>query len=120
MRRIILLCSLLMTVVTAFPKSVDDKDASPGVSFNDPIKGGNGTKKDPIDFLDISFRGRTIFFGNSCNGCMLVFMNTNGDEDYSLRVPNGCTHVRIPSFLSGEYDMQIIYGGHTYIWPIIL
>ena len=47
---------------------------------------------------------------NPCDGYTLELVDANDNVVYSTVIPTGTTSLVLPSYLSGEYKLQIIQG----------
>ena len=52
----------------------------------------------------------TLFFMTPCDGCVLRLLDENRDVVYSTVIPDSAVSLVLPSYLSGEYEIQIIQG----------
>ena len=122
MKKILLLCCLILTTLTASSGVMDRDEMAPSNPPSiDPTNGDNsGGKFDPSRMPIISIERNVVYFHSSCGVCTLRLLNLEGETEFSARVPVGCTRVLIPSYLLGEYELQIISGGLCWKWPIAL
>lgn len=127
MKKILLLCCLILTTLTASSGVMDRDEMAPSNPPSiDPTNGDNnggsndGGKIDPSRMPIISIERNVVYFHSSCGVCTLRLLNLEGETEFSARVPVGCTRVLIPSYLLGEYELQIISGGLCWKWPIAL
>lgn len=87
------------------------------VNIIDP--GNNsGQHRNPIP--SISIEDHTLYFNTPCDGCVLRLLDEDGEEVYSTVIPTSCTSLVLPSYLSGEYELQIIQGNICYYATINL
>ena len=122
MKKILLLCCLILTTLTASSDVMDRDEMAPSNPPSvDPTNGNNsGGKFDPSRMPIISIERNVVYFHSSYGVCTLRLLNLEGETEFSARVPVGCTRVLIPSYLLGEYELQIISGGLCRKWPIAL
>ena len=122
MKKILLLCCLILTTLTASSDVMDRDEMAPSNPPSiDPTNGDNsGGKFDPSRMPIISIERNVVYFHSSCGVCTLRLLNLEGKTEFSAHVPVGCTRVLIPSYLLGEYELQIISGGLGWKWPIVL
>ena len=122
MKKILLLCCLILTTLTASSGVMDRDEMAPSNPPSiDPTNGDNsGGKFDPSRMPIISIERSVVYFHSSCGVCTLRLLNLEGKTEFSAHVPVGCTRVLIPSYLLGEYELQIISGGLGWKWPIVL
>ena len=127
MKKILLFCCLILTTLTASSDVMDRDEMAPSNPPSvDPTNGNNnggsheGGKCDPSRMPIISIERNVVYFHSSYGVCTLRLLNLEGETEFSARVPVGCTRVLIPSYLLGEYELQIISGGLCWKWPIAL
>ena len=60
----------------------------------------------------------TLFFMTPCDGCVLRLLDENRDVVYSTVIPDSAVSLVLPSYLSGEYEIQIIQGS-LYFWGYV-
>ncbi len=89
--------------VYADPESVD-------LQYIDPEFGDIGQPKSPITIPEISLEDHTLYFYTPCDGCTLRLLDENDNVVYSTVIATGTTNLVLPSYLSGEYEIQIIQG----------
>ena len=122
MKKILLLCCLILTTLTASSGVMDRDEMAPSNPPSvDPTNGNySGGRFDPSRMPIISIERNVVYFHSSCGVCTLRLLNLEGKTEFSAHVPVGCTRVLIPSYLLGEYELQIISGGLGWKWPIVL
>ena len=91
--------------VYASPKSINLQ-----VGYVDPTEGNDGENRSPILVPEISLDGYSVIFNTPCDGCTLRLLDANDNVVYSTVIPTGTTSLVLPSYLSGEYEIQIIQG----------
>ena len=119
MKRIIL--CLMLGLVSSFSGVMaqevgDEIDLE--VDIFDPTGGHEPPQKGPILVPSVSLDGHTLYFATSCDGCTLRLLDENDAVVYSIVIPTGTTSLVLPSYLSGEYEIQIIQGFY-YFWGYI-
>ena len=88
-------------------------------SITDPTKDQEPYKLGPVKIPSVQQDGHSIKFVTSCDGCTLKITSDDGDIEYLVTIPEGATTISLPSYLSGEYCLQIIRGRFcfwSYIW----
>ena len=88
------------------------------VGIVDPTGGHEPFKKDPVLVPSVSLDGHTLYFATSCDGCTLRLLDENDVVVYSTVILTGTTSLVLPSYLSGEFEIQIIRGFY-YFWGYI-
>ena len=78
------------------------------VRIEDPNVNKPGEPKTPILIPEVSIEDYTLTFDDSCIGCELRLLDEDGVLVYSTIITSGT--LVLPSYLSGEYELQIIRG----------
>ena len=60
----------------------------------------------------------TLFFLTPCDSCVLRLLDEDGAVVYTTVIPSHTTSLVLPSYLSGEYEIQIIQG-NIYFWGYV-
>ena len=118
MKRIILaLAFVLASSLSGVWAQGDDIDLEVGIT--DPTENHEPFEKGPVLVPSIGIEGYTLFFNTACDGCTLRLLDENDAVVYSTVIPTGTTSLVLPSYLSGEYEIQIIQS-NIYFWGYIL
>lgn len=120
-KRTFLFASMLATVLTFSNVSLvmaDPIDLS--VSIIHPNDGEHGQQRGPVVIPEVDLDGSTLAFVTPCDGCELLLLDEDGDVVYSTVIPVGATSLVLPSYLSGEYEIQIIRGNFCFYGMITL
>lgn len=80
----------------------------------DPTIPEGPVRRSPIRVPSISIDDHTLFFNSSCDGCTLRLYNEEGDLVVNLIIPDNSSTISLPSFLTGEYEIQIIRGNYCF------
>ncbi len=115
-----LIISLLTAMLSLTSVSVyaDPIDIPLQVGYEDPINGDDGQHKGSVLIPSVSLDDYSLIFNTPCDGCTLRLLDEDGFMVYSIVIPTGTTSLVLPSWLSGEYEIQIIQGSfcfHGYI-----
>lgn len=78
--------------------------------YEDPSDGNFGENRSPILIPKVDLEGYTLTFYTPCDGCVLRLIDENDVVVYSTVIPTGATSLVLPSYLSGEYEIQIVQG----------
>lgn len=78
------------------------------VRIFDPTLEMPPVKRTPDMFPVIGIDNRTLTFDTSCDGNILRLANEDGDIEYSTVIPSNTVTLELPSYLEGEYEIQII------------
>lgn len=84
------------------------------VNFDDPILHDKPVKRSPIRIPSISINDHTLYFYSSCDGCTLRLYDEKGDLVVNLIIPENSSTINLPSFLTGEYEIQILKGNYCF------
>lgn len=109
MKRILFLFALLF-VASIVDAKTEDKGEQIYLETKlvDPTQVGPPIKKSPFGIPSIYLDGHVIYFNTPCNGYTLRILNKEGGLIYSIVIPEGAASIILPSFLSGEYQLEII------------
>lgn len=113
-----LIISLLMGMLSFTNVSVYADSVDLQVGYEDPDEAYNGQHRGPILIPDVSINGYFLSLSTPCDGCTLRLLDENDAVVYSTVIPTGTTNLMLPSYLSGEYEIQIIQG-IFYFWGFI-
>lgn len=80
------------------------------VRIIDPTQPLKPIGRSPIAIPTIYLDRHNLQFETQCDDCTLQFVNEDGDIEYSITIPTNTTSLTLPSYLSGEYELQIIRG----------
>lgn len=87
--------------------------------YSDPNgMGGIGGQRGPLVIPEVEIDGYSLFFITPCDSSVLCLLDEDGDVVYSTVIPNNASSLVLPSYLSGEYEIQIIQGS-IYFWGYI-
>ncbi len=89
------------------------------VALVDPTENQQPIKKGPVVIPSVSIEDHTLFFATPCCGCTLKLVNSDGDVEYATVIPMDTTTLILPSYLLGEYQLQIVRGNYCF-WGILL
>lgn len=90
------------------------------VGIVDPTGSYDPYEKGPVLVPSVSLDGHTLYFATSCDGCTLRLLDENDVVVYSTIILTGTTSLVLPSYLSGEYEIQIIQGNLCFYGYITL
>lgn len=80
------------------------------VGIFDPTGSHEPPHKGPVVVPSVSLECHTLIFATPCDGCLLRLLDENGAVVYSTIIPVGATSLVLPSYLSGNYEIQIVQG----------
>ena len=84
------------------------------VEITDPTLEHEPIRRSPKRRPEIIINGHSLQFIKSCDNCILSVTNENGEIEYMDRIPQGVRTYELPSYLYGNYRIQII-GEQIYI-----
>ena len=114
----LLIISLLMAMLSFANVSVYADSVDLQVGYVDPDYGNEGQQRGPVLIPDVFLDGYSLSFNTPCDGCTLRLLDENDNVVYSTVIPTGTTSLVLPSYLSGEYEIQIIHGNYCF-WGYI-
>lgn len=88
------------------------------VRIEDPTNNQPPYPKTPILVPEVSIEDYTLTFDDACLGCELRLLDEDGVLVYSTTITSS-TFV-LPSYLSGNYELQIIRGNFCFYGDISL
>lgn len=100
------LLSLSSVHVNAQAPSIIDLE----VGYIDPSSGEGGTHRANISVPYIGIDGHVLTFYSPCDGCTLCLSDENNNTVYTTVIPVGADALALPSYLSGDYKIEIIQG----------
>lgn len=109
-----------MLSLTSVNVYADPTDIELQVGYEDPDDGDLGQQRGPVLIPDLSLDGYSLIFNTPCDGYTLRLLDENGSVVYSTVIPTGTTSLVLPSYLSGEYEIQIIQGNICFYGYITL
>lgn len=90
------------------------------VGYFDPNEDKPDRPRTPILIPEVDIEGYVLYFNTPIDGDTLRILDENGAVVYSTVIPTGTTSLVLPSYLSGEYEIQIIQGNLYFYGYIIL
>ena len=84
--------------------------------YIDPNTGHTGQTKSPVATPQVDVTDFIISFITPCDGCLLSIINADGEVEFTT-VINSST-ITLPSYLAGEYRIEIIRGNFCF-WGYI-
>ena len=84
------------------------------VGIIDPTKPDGPVKRSPIRIPSVSIDGHTLYFNTPCDGCTLRLINEDGEVVYNMIIPENSSAISLPSFLFGEYEIQIVRDNYCF------
>lgn len=111
---IVLIMALLpFTSVCVNAENPGDIDLEAG--YTDPDHNQNEDPRSPILIPHVGIDGYTLTFYTPCNGSTLRLIDENNTVVYAIVIPVGASTLVLPSYLSGNYRIEIIPGA-IYFW----
>lgn len=80
------------------------------VGYVDPKDGDDDQQRSQDLVPEVSIDGYTLTFYTPCDGYVLRLIDENDNVVYSTVIPTGATSLVLPSYLSGDYEIQIVQG----------
>ena len=116
MKRYVLALALVLASSFSGVKAQDEIDFEYGIV--DPTGGYEPYEKGPVLVPSVSIEDYTLYFITPCYGCTLRVLDEDDVVVYSTVIPTGTTSLALPSYLSGEFEIQIIQC-NIYFWGYI-
>ena len=93
------------------------------LNFNVSIIKGTGASNPqpkspelPPDAPNATLDGNVLTFTSSHDDYTLTLLDEDGEEAYQTSVPNSASIVVLPTTLSGDFELQLDYGGDYYFY----
>ena len=90
------------------------------VRIEDPNDGQENSHRGPILIPEVSIGDYTLYLDTPCDGCILRVVNELGVVEYTTVIPVGADELVLPSYLFGEYELQIIRDNWCFYGDITL
>ena len=103
-----ILVSLMMAMLPLSNMHVIAVPVTLTVGYQDPTIGQTNPNKSPILVPEVSIDDYTLTFDDSCLGCELRLLDEDGVLVYSTTITSNT--LVLPSYLFGEYELQIFSG----------
>lgn len=85
------------------------------VGYVDPNYPNGNQPRSPILVPHVGINGYSLIFYTPCDGSTLRLIDENNTVVYAIVIPIGTSTLVLPSFLSGNYRIEIIPGA-IYFW----
>lgn len=99
-----------MALLPSFSVQVQADPVDLNLGYVDPEIGKSGQQRSPIAIPEVDIDDYTLSFITPCDGCTLQLVDEDGFIVYTTVIPNGTTNLVLPSYLSGDYEIQIVRG----------
>lgn len=86
--------------------------------YVNPSSGDIETPRTPIIIPHVGIDGYTLYFYTPCDGCVLRLSDENNNVVYSTVIPTGAATLILPTYLFGNYKIEIIQGFYCF-WGYI-
>ncbi len=116
-RLLVLLMMALLPLSSVCVCADNPGDIDLEVGYDDPNLGSE-LPRIPIIIPHVGINGYSLIFYTPCDGCTLRLSDENDNVVYTTVIPVGTTTLVLPSYLSGEYKIEIIQGIYCF-WGYI-
>ena len=89
------------------------------VGYENPQNPLDDDKRSLTLVPEVGIEDYTLTFYTPCDGCVLRLLDENDIVVYSTIIPTSTTELVLPSYLSGDYEIQIVQG-NLYFWGYII
>jgi hypothetical protein len=90
------------------------------VAYEDPNYGLDGQHKGSVPIPNISQDDYSLIFNTPCDGYTLRLLDEDGFVIYSVVIPMDTTSLVLPSWLSGDYKIELQMGYWKFTGYIML
>ena len=107
-----LIISLLTAMLSLTSVSVyaDPIEIPLQINYVDPNDGNLGQQKGSVPIPSISLDDYSLIFNTPCDGYTLRLLDEDGVVVYSIVIPTDTTSLVLPSWLSGDYQIELVMG----------
>jgi len=109
---------LFVGVITANEQQVASEVLDLQVRLSDPTLEHEPLKSAPIRIPTVILNDHKLTFETSCVGCLLSIINEEEQPVFMSTISEGTKTLSIPSYLSGEYIIQLSTGRFVF-WGYI-
>ena len=88
------------------------------LGYVDPTLDHDNPQRSPAIIPHVAIDGYTLTFFTPCDGFMLRLFDGDGNLAYATVIPDSTATLSLPSYLSGDYEIQIIRGPFKF-WAYI-
>ena len=113
-----ILVSLMMAMLPLSNMHVIAVPVTLTVGYQDPTIGQTNPHKSPVLVPEVSIDEYTLSFDDSCLGCELRLVDENDNVVYTTVITSNT--LVLPSYLCGEYELQIFSGIYCFYGNIEL
>lgn len=89
------------------------------VKIHKPETTGNGIKRSPVYAPYIFIDNHIISVDGYISACTLQLQNEEGMV-YEISVPAGTQEIHLPEYLTGSYELLLIFGEYCFVGEITL
>ena len=113
-----ILISLMMVILPLLNMYVHSTPVTLNAGYKDPTLSQTNPQKGPVLVPEVNLDDYTLTFDASCLGCELRLLDEDGVLVYSTTITSST--LVLPSYLSGNYELQIIRGNFCFYGDISL
>ena len=115
---LLVLLTVTLSLVSINSKANDPIDIKLEVTYDEPEEPQNPGQRCPIQIPRIGVEDFSVYFYTPCDNCTLRLINEDNEVEYSTTIPSGTHTMVLPSYLSGEYRIEIQRGRFCF-WGFI-
>ena len=110
MKKRLIVLLLIVAMLPLSSVSVMARTINFNVGYEDPQNPQDDDKRTLSLVPEVDLEDYTLTFYTPCDGCVLRLVDENDNVVYSTVIPTGTTNLILPSYLSGNYEIQILRG----------
>ena len=115
MRRLVVLLFMFLLVGSSFADEPITYEEIPlQVSIVDPDANEAPIRRSPVHVPTIGIDGYTLYFITPCDGCTLRLIDEDGEMVINMITSEDYSTINLPSYMFGEYEIQIIRGNYCF------
>lgn len=119
-RFIVIVAMLALLSISGLQVNASVREVQLQVRIDDPSDDQPAGPRTPILIPEVGIEDYTLYFDTPCDGCILRVVNEVGVVEFTTVIPNDADELVLPSFLSGDYELQIIQGNYCFYGDISL
>lgn len=113
----LIVATVLLSKVSVYAESYDIELET---EIIDPNHDDPPNHRGAVFVPQLGIDNHTLLLYTSCDGCTLQLVNEENEIEYSIIIPANTNTIELPSYLSGEYRIEIIRGRFVFCGTIFL
>lgn len=119
-RFLVIVVMLAFLSISGLQVNASVREVQLQVRIDDPSDDQPAGPRTPILIPEVGIEDYTLYFDTPCDGCILRVVNEMGVVEFTTVIPDDADELILPSYLSGEYELQIIHDNLCFYGVISL